>query len=119
MNHLNYFVDIFYHEIAEANVTLVSQLNTMQKDLDETKTFVMENRPLRQLEDIITLQQIIEKYNWNVPIDQIENFTTFDSTIIDNVYSDLVSNINILEINYIPLNECFGLTLKKKSLYQF
>ena len=75
----------------------------------------MEHRPLRQLEDIMTLQQIIEKYNWNVLIDQ--NLST--STIIDNVYSDLISNINILEINYIPVNECFGLILKKKSLYQF
>ena len=55
------------------------------------KTFVMENRPLKASEKIITLSNFTETHGYEFPMKTVIEFRTFDAAIIGNLYEDLVS----------------------------
>ena len=66
-------------------------IKCIQKDIDETKTFIAEKKPLNEQENIITYRQLLEMHTWNLPLQNIEDFTIFDGTLTDKAYADLVS----------------------------
>ena len=67
----------------------------MQKDIDEVKLYVMENRALQRNENIITFNEFTESHQLILPVKTTEEFKNFDEALVDQCYSDLVSCFKI------------------------
>ena len=96
------FTNIYY-KLAEA-LQKINDLKivvtNIQKDVDETKTFVMENRKLAHSESVISFRQLLETCKWDLPLENVAQFQAFDGTITNKIFSDLVTYI-LKYINFI------------------
>ena len=66
------------------------KVTNVQKELDVLKTLVMENRPFKGSETILTLDNFSESHGFQFPIKSVEEFNDFDAKIVGDVYKDLV-----------------------------
>ncbi|OXU30395.1 hypothetical protein TSAR_005689 [Trichomalopsis sarcophagae] len=66
-----------------------TKITNMQKDVDDIKTYIAENRQFAENENIITLDKIVEKYELSFPMKSLEDFKSFDEKLTEDLYDDL------------------------------
>lgn len=75
-----------------------AKIINIQADVAQIKTFVMENRPFRDSENVLSIDKISEIFGHNFPIHGYEEFKIFDKKITEGPYNSLVSNRQISQL---------------------
>lgn len=91
-----------------------TQLSDMHTTLTEVRTLVVENRAMKEKEDIVSLNELCCQHKLNLPLQEIQEFLDFDNQIKEKgdlykslvsifVYSYMVSVFFLLTINIVFL----------------
>lgn len=67
------------------------KVTDMQKEVDELKTYTVEKRPFKEVEEIIPLDKFAETHEFTFPLKTLDEFITFDEKLVNDVFKDLVS----------------------------
>ncbi|XP_031788797.1 uncharacterized protein LOC116415704 [Nasonia vitripennis] len=71
------------------------KLINMQKDIDELKTWTVNNRPFSADDSIMTLATLAEKHKLNLPLKVLQDFDEFNLklTLESELYKDLKAHL--------------------------
>lgn len=77
------------------------KLTNIQKDVDDIKTYLSDNRQFGESDKIITLEKIMEQYSLSFPMNDYDTFKAFDDNLIGDLYEDLVNDYLFYIATYI------------------